>query len=469
MSESCRCEDNVLCQSFDKLRKLMNNVSQEENIAWFAWGDFALALLMEEIPKDNTAEIIITSVSQSNVDKAFSKIIALSKTLNLRASHTYSYLRLECKKSGLNFNILSNTKVDTELNEFRMFDANLLRNVSYKLNRVMPLANVSYFDICVPVPKDPLYVFSHIVPSKDTNGTVSVCYKYKQGCRHLCKRGSRLQTISKRTYMTCSQYVTFCNQCGLDSPRESFFPLETIIGLSPKNNLLYLEDFQHVIPLEKGSGEYSLTNPTGTSKAALTWSQFGQDLYVDNYFNRKQNGFFVEIGGFDGERFSNTLFLEKYRNWNGLLVEAIPNYYEQMKQKHRKCYILNACVSASDDSQTFIDADVLSSSEKTLTKQHKERIEKTKLLKQKTRIKVFCKRFLDILDVIGHRHIDYFSLDVEGAELIILNAIPWDTVDIELFTIETDQHRDEIISFMERQGYERTHKLTIDDVFRKKA
>jgi hypothetical protein len=40
--------------------------------------------------------------------------------------------------------------------------------------------------------------------------------------------------------------------------------------------------------------------------------------------NQKRNGFFVEIGGYDGETFSNSLLLEKERRWSGLLVEANP-------------------------------------------------------------------------------------------------------------------------------------------------
>jgi hypothetical protein len=48
------------------------------------------------------------------------------------------------------------------------------------------------------------------------------------------------------------------------------------------------------------------------------------DQLIDKLLNQKRNGFFVEIGGYDGETFSNSLFLEKERGWSGLLVEANP-------------------------------------------------------------------------------------------------------------------------------------------------
>ena len=50
-----------------------------------------------------------------------------------------------------------------------------------------------------------------------------------------------------------------------------------------------------------------------------SWSEHGQDLYVDSLFFNRTNGFFVEIGAFDGETASNTLYLEKNRGWDGLL------------------------------------------------------------------------------------------------------------------------------------------------------
>jgi hypothetical protein len=71
----------------------------------------------------------------------------------------------------------------------------------------------------------------------------------------------------------------------------------------------------------------------------------GQRATYDECHIRKRNGFFVEIGGFDGETLSNSLFLEKERGWSGLLVEANPYTYELMVGKDRNCFMKNACIS----------------------------------------------------------------------------------------------------------------------------
>lgn len=39
------------------------------------------------------------------------------------------------------------------------------------------------------------------------------------------------------------------------------------------------------------------------------------------------NGFFIEIGGWDGITYSNTLYFEKFRNWSGVLIEPSPNEF----------------------------------------------------------------------------------------------------------------------------------------------
>ena len=52
------------------------------------------------------------------------------------------------------------------------------------------------------------------------------------------------------------------------------------------------------------------------------------------------------------------------------------------------------------------------------------------------KIKVQCFPLYSILLAVGITKIDFFSLDVEGAEQIVLDSIPFDKVDIGLFVIE---------------------------------
>ena len=78
---------------------------------------------------------------------------------------------------------------------------------------------------------------------------------------------------------------------------------------------------------------------------------------------------------------------------------------------------------------------------------------------------VKCYPLSSLRNTLGQTHIYYFSLDVEGAEMIILQSINWKHLDIDVFTIETDQHRQDILTFMKTQGYKWIHTISGDDVF----
>jgi hypothetical protein len=59
----------------------------------------------------------------------------------------------------------------------------------------------------------------------------------------------------------------------------------------------------------------------------------------------QKKGFYVEVGGFDGEHVSNNIWFEKIYGWTGLLIEADPSLYLQLRGKNRHCVTANACVS----------------------------------------------------------------------------------------------------------------------------
>ena len=82
--------------------------------------------------------------------------------------------------------------------------------------------------------------------------------------------------------------------------------------------------------------------------------------------------------------------------------------------------------------------------------------------------KVLCFPFYSILLAMGNPTVDYFSLDVEGAELPILKTIPWDKVDIQILSIEVN-HGDgnKIDAFIKSKGYKKVHQLAYDNIYEK--
>ena len=85
-------------------------------------------------------------------------------------------------------------------------------------------------------------------------------------------------------------------------------------------------------------------------------SQFGQDEFIyQNFFkDKKEPGFFLEIGADDGIRFSNCCFFEKELNWNGLAIEARQTAYKKLTE-NRKCICENLVLSNTEEETDFMD------------------------------------------------------------------------------------------------------------------
>ncbi len=70
-----------------------------------------------------------------------------------------------------------------------------------------------------------------------------------------------------------------------------------------------------------------------------------------------------------------------------------------------------------------------------------------------------CFPFYSILAALD-RHVDLFSLDVEGADMDVLASIPFDKIDVDVFVIETGPHEKckhkvkQIERMMSPYGYE---------------
>ena len=75
------------------------------------------------------------------------------------------------------------------------------------------------------------------------------------------------------------------------------------------------------------------------------FSQEKQDVFVGQYVNKSRNKVFLEVGAVDGVTLSNTMFLERHRNWAGLLIEPNKDFYRKLATVHRKTYCINSCLS----------------------------------------------------------------------------------------------------------------------------
>ncbi len=162
-------------------------------------------------------------------------------------------------------------------------------------------------------------------------------------------------------------------------------------------------------------------------------SQIGQDQYVNNtYIKNHKNGIFVDVGAFDGVKFSNTYFFEKKLNWTGICIEPQKKFFMKLK-KTRTCICINAAAFNSETTVNF----------RTSKSKHMiagiENHHNTKKLMTPKEISIVTVPTVTLKDVFQKNNIsvvDYISIDTEGSELQVLQGIDWNDVHINVINFE---------------------------------
>jgi FkbM family methyltransferase len=179
-------------------------------------------------------------------------------------------------------------------------------------------------------------------------------------------------------------------------------------------------------------------------------SQSKQDEWVDSFFERKENGFFLDIGAYDGVELSNSYFFEKVRKWNGICVEGNISIFNSLLS-NRTCKCVNGVISSKQEKVLFKNAGLIGSINNsegteitTTTLTHILQENKTPSI------------------------IDYMSLDIEGHEYDALLGFPWTTHTIILLTVEHnaysvgDVNKNKLYNLLSTQGYTRV-KEDVED------
>ncbi len=238
------------------------------------------------------------------------------------------------------------------------------------------------------------------------------------------------------------------------------------------------EDVLMVADLTK---PYNLKNPKGIN-IFHGWSQGSQDRMVHDALRQTKNGYFIEAGAYDCEKYSNTLYFEKYHKWKGLLIEGGPDFIPHCRRINRHNSSLAwAALDIGDGNKylSFKSAGPLGGLVE--TNLNNERIEEW--IKGKTDSKgigvgtisqVPVRTIQELLLADGRKCaktcfqyksnneleikddqnvsidetliVDFFSLDTEGSEAFILDAIDFNKITIGIILVEWNGNKKQIES-----------------------
>ena len=183
------------------------------------------------------------------------------------------------------------------------------------------------------------------------------------------------------------------------------------------------------------------------------YSQNNEEQIIKDFFINKKLGKFIDIGAFHPFTFSNTRCLYEL-GFKGVLVEPSPSCLKNIisvYENDANISILPYAVTTTNDTEvTFYDSngDAIS----TTNKAHKNKWVSSSNVPYK-KITVQCINIETLLLIHGLNTV-FLSLDVEGENITIFNALPsWFLNRLQMICIEHDSMHDYIEKTLFEYGF----------------
>lgn len=197
------------------------------------------------------------------------------------------------------------------------------------------------------------------------------------------------------------------------------------------------------------------------------FSECGQDKIIkDTFFKNQEDGFFVEIGAFDGLQGSNCYHFEKFMNWKGIAIEASPTQFNKLK-KNRNCQLHNVALSSIKKEVEFYEViegfTQMSGINNTNYQDSFNRIinkSKSKINKIKTHSTVFSEI------IPNNQIIDLLSIDIEGNEFEVLSSINYNIYQIKVIILENNiPEKLNYLKFFSEKNYSYYDRVGMDEIY----
>jgi hypothetical protein len=154
-----------------------------------------------------------------------------------------------------------------------------------------------------------------------------------------------------------------------------------------------------------------------------SYSQEGEDLVLDRFFGFRGPGFYVDVGAHHPHRFSNTHMFYR-RGWRSINIDAMPGSMEMFRRMRPRDINLEIGVGGESSVAKFFafNERALNTFDEAMARSYTQpewRIEQV--------IDVRVEPLANILatNVPDGTDIDFFTVDVEGRDLTVLQSNDW--------------------------------------------
>lgn len=202
----------------------------------------------------------------------------------------------------------------------------------------------------------------------------------------------------------------------------------------------------------------------------IFFSQFGEDAFLQSYFrskawtrygnsNRMDKGFYVDVGAFSPIEKSNTYWFY-LQGWHGINIEPTPGSQEHFAAARPRDVNLRCAISESEGEIELFSWG--GSVFNTASAQVAAEYEREYGLGQPACVVVRSRTLCSVLDehVPPGVDISFFSVDVEGLDLMVLKSNDWERFRPELVLVELHETQigalidSDIAAYLDKVGYQ---------------
>jgi len=197
-----------------------------------------------------------------------------------------------------------------------------------------------------------------------------------------------------------------------------------------------------------------------------TYSMDGEDVQIKKYFNNKANGFYVDVGAYHPIHRNNTMLLHK-SGWEGINIDISEFSIKLFNHMRPRDINLNLAVSKINGYVEMFYQKKLSQL-LTIKKEIANNVFQGKIKNKK----ILSKTLTEVLDESKYyeKKIDFLDIDVEGADLDVLESLDFSKYSPELICVEyigKDKDNSEIFKFLVKRGYKNIWSGVFSHLFKK--
>lgn len=169
-------------------------------------------------------------------------------------------------------------------------------------------------------------------------------------------------------------------------------------------------------------------------------TQFGEDEYILDLFEKNFKGKFLDIGCYHPTKHNNTYLMYK-NGWSGINIDLNPLAIELFDFMRPRDININIGISDSEDERKlyfineFNTQNTLDENQLNFLKNH-HNIKANEIVEKNIKTRSLDK----ILDEYKYYNIDFMNLDIEGHELNVLKTINFEKIKIKYLCVEMIEH-----------------------------